>query len=152
MDVSARELDQARAVLDRVERADVSRQLPFEGARFASIIGNCSLEHVPDIDGALRNLRRAAAPGGRLVMFVPTPTWAIQGHGQRLLMRRFPRLAMAFAGALNGFFQHWHVYHHRRLGLAPRGERSASRPCTASGARSESLFRLFLRPAILASS
>lgn len=151
VDISARELEQARAVLDRVERADVSRQLPFEGARFASIIGNCSLEHVPDIDGALRNLRRAAAPGGRLVMFVPTPTWAMQGHGQRMLMRRFPRLAMAFAGALNGFFQHWHVYHHRVWAsiLAANGWRVEA-VHGLGGKRSEFLFRLFLPPAFLA--
>src|SRR6185295_17719684 len=71
IDISAREIAQARTRIHAV-LADVSREQPFPGTQFAEIIGNCSLEHVPDIDGALSNLRRAAAPGARLLMFVPT--------------------------------------------------------------------------------
>jgi len=151
VDISVREVDQARAVLDHVEQSDVSRQSPFDGVRFRGIIGNCSLEHVPDIDGALRNLRRSAAPGARLVLFVPTATWAIQGHTQRLLMRFFPRVAMAFAGALNGFFQHWHIYHHRVwASILEANGWSVEAVHGLGGRRSEFLFRLFLPPALLA--
>jgi hypothetical protein len=119
--------------------------------RFKGIIGNCSLEHVPDIDGALRNLRQAAAPAGRLVMFVPTPTWAIQGRSQGFLMRHFPRLGMAFAGALNGFFQHWHVYDHRVWTsiLQANGWRVEG-VHGLGGRRSEFLFRLFLPSSFVA--
>jgi SAM-dependent methyltransferase len=151
VDISAREVDQARSILDRVERTDVSRETPFEGIRFRSIIGNCSLEHVPDIDGALRNLRRAAAPDGRLVMFVPTPTWGIQGRTQRILMRHLPRLGMAFAGALNGFFQHWHIYHHRVwTSILEANGWMVEAVHGLGGRRSEFLFRLFLPPGFLA--
>ena len=151
VDVSARELEQARAVLDAVEQSDVSAQPPFEGTTFRGFIGNCSLEHVPDVDGALRNLRRAAAPGARLVLFVPTPTWAIQGRTQRFLMRRLPRLGMAFAGALNGFFQHWHVYDHRVWSsiLQSNGWQVEGMH-GLGGDRSEFLFRLFLPSGFLA--
>ena len=50
-----------RATRIHAELTDVSRETPFRGTKFEEIIGNCSLEHVPDIDAALSNLRKAAA-------------------------------------------------------------------------------------------
>jgi SAM-dependent methyltransferase len=147
IDISAREIAQART---RITAAltDVSREQPFPGTRFEEIIGNCSLEHVPDIDAALSNLRKAAAPNARLLMFVPTPRWAFQGAVQGWLLKRAPRIAMSLAGALNGFFQHWHLYDAKvwtRL-LAQNGWR-VSATYGLGSARSEFLFRAFLPPA-----
>jgi SAM-dependent methyltransferase len=147
IDISAREIAQARARIT-AELVDVSRTTPFAGTQFAEIIGNCSLEHVPDIDAALANLRRVASDGARLLMFVPTPRWAFQGRMQRLLLARAPRVAMALAGALNGFFQHWHLYDAKvwqRL-LEQHGWRVKATFGLGS-ARSEFLFRAFLPPA-----
>lgn len=149
IDISAREIAQART---RITAAltDVSRERPFPGTEFAEIIGNCSLEHVPDIDAALSNLRRAAAPDARLLMFVPTPRWAYQGQLQAWLLRRAPRVAMSIAGAMNGFFQHWHLYDAKvwtRL-LAQNGWR-VSATYGLGSARSEFLFRAFMPPAFV---
>lgn len=149
IDISGREIAQARS---RINAAitDVSDERPFPGVEFEQIIGNCSLEHVPDIDAALLNLRKAAAPGGRLMMFVPTPRWAYQGRLQSWLLERAPRLAMTVSGALNGFFQHWHLYDAKvwtRL-LAQNGWRVRATYGLGS-ARSEFLFRLFLPPGFL---
>src|SRR5688500_4046939 len=102
IDISAGEVAQAKTRINAA-LTDVSRERPFPGTEFEEIIGNCSLEHVPDIDGALLNLRKAAAPTARLLMFVPTPHWALQGRVQSMLLDRTPRLAMALSGALNGF-------------------------------------------------
>ncbi len=149
IDISAREVAQARRRI-RAVLTDVSRERPFPETAFAEIIGNCSLEHVPDIDAALSNLRRAAAPGGRLLMFVPTPRWAFQGRLQSWLLGRAPRLAMALSGALNGFFQHWHLYDHKvwtRL-LAQNGWQVRAAYGLGS-ARSEFLFRAFMPPAFV---
>jgi SAM-dependent methyltransferase len=149
IDISAREIAQARTRI-QATLTDVSRERPFPGTEFAEIIGNCSLEHVPDIDGALSNLRRAAAPGGRLLMFVPTPRWAYQGWVQSWLLRHAPRAAMSVSGALNGFFQHWHLYDSKvwtRL-LAQNGWRVSALYGLGS-ARSEFLYRAFLPPAFL---
>ncbi len=146
IDISASEIAQARSRI-HAEVTDVSQTAPFAPTRFAQIIGNCSLEHVPDIDAALANLRTAAADGAQLVMFVPTPRWALQGRLQRLLLARAPRLAMSLAGALNGFFQHWHLYDQKvwtRL-LAQHGWRVRAVYGMGS-ARSEFLFRLFMPP------
>ncbi len=149
VDISAAEIAQARTRIHAV-LGDVSRERPFAGTEFEEIIGNCSLEHVPDIDAALSNLRRAAAPGARLLMFVPTPGWALQGRTQQWLLRRAPRIAMSIAGALNGFFQHWHLYDAKvwtRL-LAQNGWRVRATYGLGS-ARSEFLFRLFMPPAFV---
>lgn len=149
IDISASEVAQAK---HRINAAltDVSRERPFPGTEFEEIIGNCSLEHVPDIDAALSNLRRAAAPSARLIMFVPTPKWALQGRLQSLLLKRAPRIAMALSGALNGFFQHWHLYDAKvwtRL-LAQHGWHVRATYGLGS-ARSEFLFRLFLPPSFV---
>jgi SAM-dependent methyltransferase len=147
IDISASEIAQARARINAT-LTDVSRERPFPGTEFDEIIGNCSLEHVPDIDAALGNLRKSAADGARLLMFVPTPRWAYQGRLQNWLLKRSPRLSMAFSGALNGFFQHWHLYDAKvweRL-LAQHGWKVKATYGLGS-ARSEFLFRLFLPPA-----
>jgi SAM-dependent methyltransferase len=149
IDISAREIAQAQTRI-RAELADVSRERPFPGTQFAEVIGNCSLEHVPDIDAALSNLRRAAAPGARLLMFVPTPRWAYQGRLQSWLLAHAPRVAMSVSGALNGFFQHWHLYDSKvwtRL-LAQNGWHVRAAYGLGS-ARSEFLFRAFLPPAFV---
>jgi SAM-dependent methyltransferase len=149
IDISEREIAQARTRIN-AELADVSRERPFPGTKFGEVIGNCSLEHVPDIDAALSNLRAVAADNARLLMFVPTPRWAYQGQLQSFLLRRAPRVAMALSGALNGFFQHWHLYDHKvwqRL-LEQHGWRVREMHGLGS-ARSEFLFRAFMPPAFL---
>jgi SAM-dependent methyltransferase len=147
VDISEREITQAKKHI-HAELTDVSRETPFPAVKFGEIIGNCSLEHIPDIDAALSHLRRASLPDGRLLMFVPTPRWAYQGRLQRLLLDRAPRLAMTLSGALNGFFQHWHLYDAKvwtRL-LAQNGWRVTATYGLGSS-RSEFLFRLFMPPA-----
>ena len=147
IDISATEIAQAKTRINAA-LTDVSSERPFPGTQFDEIIGNCSLEHVPDIDGALGNLRKAAAPGARLLMFVPTPRWAYQGQVQSWLLKHAPRVAMTVAGALNGFFQHWHLYDAKvwtRL-LAQHGWKVRAVHGLGS-ARSEFLFRLFMPPA-----
>jgi SAM-dependent methyltransferase len=147
IDISASEIAQAQSRI-RAELIDISRETPFVPTKFEEIIGNCSLEHVPDIDAALSNLRRAANDRARLLMFVPTPRWAYSGNLQRLLLARAPRVAMALSGALNGFFQHWHLYDAKvwqRL-LEQNGWR-VEQTLGLGSARSEFLFRLFMPPA-----
>ena len=149
IDISAREVAQARTRIN-AELSDVSRERPFPTTSFGEVIGNCSLEHVPDIDAALANLRAAARDDARLLMFVPTPRWAYQGRTQSFLLKRAPRLAMALSGALNGFFQHWHLYDYKvwtRL-LETHGWRVREIKGLGS-ARSELMFRAALPPAFV---
>lgn len=78
---------------------------------FASAIANCSLEHVPDIHAALRNIRRAMRPGATFVMIVPTPQWSRQLAVAELMMRAgLVGLAHAYGDALDNLFSHIHLY------------------------------------------
>ena len=149
VDISAREVEQAGQRI-HAARVDVSREVPFPGMKFEQVIANCSLEHVRDIDSALANLRLAASDTAQLVMFVPTPDWALHGKAQGFLLRHAPRVAMAFAGGLNGFFQHWHLYDERvwRRLLEQHGwhiEQTAG----LGSSRTDFMFRLFLVPAFV---
>lgn len=78
---------------------------------FGSAIANCSLEHVPDIHGALVNVHRALKPGAKLVLIVPTPNWT-----HHLVIPEALRsvglvgLAHAYGDALDRVFAHIHLY------------------------------------------
>ncbi len=144
VDVSAGEVRAANAVMT-AERCDVAERAPFAPRRFDQIMANCSLEHVPDIRSALRNLRAAAADDARFVLFLPAPGWSYQSRLQRFLLARAPRLAMAWSGAINGFFQHWHLYEPPvwRALLAETGWQVEQFAGLRSD-RSETLYRRFL--------
>ncbi len=144
VDISRAEVERASARIT-AEVCDVSRERPFAGHEFSDIVGNCSLEHVRDIYSALSNIRSAAATDARLVLFVPARDWAYQGMTQGFLLKHAPRAAMLLSGAMNGFFQHWHLYDMnvwKRL-LEASGF-NVVRSFGLGSPRSELLFRLFL--------
>lgn len=144
VDVSEAELCEARKAM-HAELCDVAERVPFASQRFDQIVANCSLEHVPDIRGALRNLRSVAAEDARFILFLPAPGWSYQGRVQRFLLARAPRLAMMWSGAINGFFRHWHLYEPPvwRQILAETGWQVEQCSGLRSD-RSEALYRRFL--------
>jgi SAM-dependent methyltransferase len=80
-------------------------------AFFSSAIANCSLEHVPDIRGALKNIRSTLKPGSTFITIVPTPDWTAQLATAELLDRvGFHRLARAYGDGLDRVFSHVHLY------------------------------------------
>jgi SAM-dependent methyltransferase len=56
---------------DRETRAADMRALPFADASFASVLSVQSIEHVPDPERVLAEVRRVLAPGGRAVFVTP---------------------------------------------------------------------------------
>jgi SAM-dependent methyltransferase len=78
---------------------------------FATCVANCSLEHVPRIDLALKNIARSLRPGGKAYLFVPNRDWArqllsyraLEGIGQR-------ELAEFLRSSIDSFFKHHHLY------------------------------------------
>lgn len=78
---------------------------------FGSGIANCSLEHVSDLDTALRNIHGALKPNAPFVLIVPTPTWT-----RRLAwVEAFEKfglvgLGRAYGEALDQVFRHVHLY------------------------------------------
>ncbi len=147
IDISRREIAAAQTRI-KASYADISAERPLAPLQFQSIVGNCSLEHVRDIDSALRNLREAASDDARLVLFVPAPQWGYQGRMQKALLSAAPRIAMAFSGAMNGFFQHWHLYDVPLWsGVLARNGWKIVRAEGLGNPRAEFLFRALLPPA-----
>ena len=64
---------------DRFEyvRGDVTRRLPFEDATFECVVAGEIIEHVPNPDELLREVRRVLVPGGTLILSTPNlVSWA----------------------------------------------------------------------------
>ena len=50
-----------------------ARELPFDAACFGGATSVCVLEHIPEVERALREVARVLKPGARLAFSVPTP-------------------------------------------------------------------------------
>lgn len=58
-------------------RGDVTQRLPFDDATFECVVAGEIIEHVPDPDSFLREIRRVLVPGGILVVSTPNMvSWA----------------------------------------------------------------------------
>jgi SAM-dependent methyltransferase len=112
IDIDAREGRWAAAsqAYAQVVLADVT-QAKLPEAFFATCVANCSLEHVPRIDLAMKNIFDSLKPGGRVFMFVPNKIWA-----QHLLSYRFlsaigaKGLASTLQQGIDAIFRHEHLY------------------------------------------
>jgi SAM-dependent methyltransferase len=111
IEINPREAELARAsgAYARVMTGDVTDISLPEGS-FGSCVANCSLEHVPDLDRASRNILGGLRPGGTLYAFVPNRDWAsylVSASALRRLGLR--RGARTIERALNQVFRHWHL-------------------------------------------
>jgi ubiquinone/menaquinone biosynthesis C-methylase UbiE len=59
--------------------------MPFPSGQFDVVIVNEVLEHIPNQDGALREIWRVLKPGGKLLLFCPNRFYPFETHG--LLIR-----------------------------------------------------------------
>ena len=58
-------------------RGDVTQRLPFDDATFECVVAGEIIEHVPDPDSLLREIRRVLVPGGTLLVSTPNMvSWA----------------------------------------------------------------------------
>jgi len=95
----------AQVVLGDVTRA----KLPE--AFFQTCVANCSLEHVPRIDLAMKTIYQSLAPGGRVLMFVPNKDWATHLLSYKTLQAvGATGLAKTLQQGIDTFFRHEHLY------------------------------------------
>jgi SAM-dependent methyltransferase len=118
---------------------------------FRGAVANCSLEHVPDLDQALRNIRHALAPGAEFLNIVPTPRWTrLLAIPELLRTHGFIGLADAYGRAIDKVFVHIHLYDEqewtRRLEQAGFRVRSIQ---TLTSRRSSWVFDLLMYPSLM---
>jgi SAM-dependent methyltransferase len=77
IDIDSREARRAQAsrAYEQIVLADITRAKLPDGF-FASCLANCSLEHIPDLGAALRNIHRSLKPGAPFYTFLPNKDWA----------------------------------------------------------------------------
>jgi hypothetical protein len=86
-----------------------SAKLP--GEFFRTCVANCSLEHVPRIDLAMKNILSSLQPGGRVYMFVPNKVWAEHLLSYRALCALGASgLARTLQEGIDTVFKHEHLY------------------------------------------
>jgi len=69
--------------------------LPFPDASFDLLVATDVIEHVDDDEAALRELRRVAAPGARLLITTPAYRWLWSAHDdEHQHKRRYTRRAL----------------------------------------------------------
>jgi len=85
-----------------------SLAVPFPDRSFASVLSNCVLEHIPDLDKTLSEVARVLRPGGRFVatvishrfsdLFIPPRAWSRVGlsRARNAYVRWFNRKARHF--------------------------------------------------------
>jgi len=84
-------------------------QMPFPSKSFKTVVSNCVLEHIPDIDGALKEIHRVLKPGGRLLITVPSEMYNRPYFTVLFERMGLPGLGKAYIGFLNKVFKHFHV-------------------------------------------
>lgn len=70
VDVSEDELARNREA-DETRVADITRGLPFSDGELSFLSSRAVMEHLPDVEGFLRQAHRALAPGGRTIHLFP---------------------------------------------------------------------------------
>ncbi len=77
-------------------------QMPFTEGYFSSAVSNSVLEHIPDVQRVLSDVRRVLKPGAIFLFCVPNPRYL----SELSIPRFFNRIAMKSAGrAYTGWFQ-----------------------------------------------
>lgn len=84
--------------------------LPFPSNFFATIISNCVLEHIPDLDAALAESNRVLCPEGRFLFGVPSQCFGEFLFGATLARRiGLKGLGEAYGRWFNRHSRHFHV-------------------------------------------
>ncbi len=74
-------------------------KLPYADASFATVVSNCVIEHIPDIESLVAEVSRVLRPGGRFIFSVPGERFTeslftvrtLNGLGLRGLAERYGR-------------------------------------------------------------
>jgi SAM-dependent methyltransferase len=85
--------------------------LPFRDGAFGTVLANCVMEHIPDLEAALGEVSRVLAPGGVFAATLPSehfPDFLLGSSLFRFL--HLPGLARVYGAFFNRISYHYHVY------------------------------------------
>ena len=95
----------------RMALACGGQALPFADGSFPTVVSNCVLEHIPPLDETLREILRVLAPGGKLIITVPSDKFAGSLFWSRSLSTLgFPSAGEAYGRWFNRISLHFHTY------------------------------------------
>ena len=85
--------------------------LPYPDSAFRSVLSNCVLEHIPDLDAALSEIARVLEPGGFFAFTVPSPNYErfLLGYSIPQALR-LGALARAYGAFMTRISYHYHYY------------------------------------------
>jgi SAM-dependent methyltransferase len=84
--------------------------LPFPDASFSTVLSNCAIEHMPDLDRVLSEIARVLRPGGTFATTLPSEHFADMLLGSTVLRRlRLHRGAAAYGRFFHRISHHHHV-------------------------------------------
>jgi len=85
--------------------------IPCPAETFASVLSNCVLEHVPDLDATLREVNRVTQKGGVFAFTVPSQNFTRFLFFPTLFRRLgLAGLAQRYEGWFNAISRHYHCY------------------------------------------
>lgn len=87
-----------------------ARRLPVAPGMFASAISVSTLEHIPDVEGAISEVARVLRPGGVFAFSVPTDRLSGNLFGSRTLGVASRRAAEAYGARVNRMLTHVNVW------------------------------------------
>jgi len=104
---------------ESLSRSGVYRQLaladatslPCPTGAFNTVLSNCVIEHIPNLDSLLREVHRVLAPGGTFAATVPSQYFTHFLLGHQLFHRaRMPALGELYGQLWNRNAAHYHLY------------------------------------------
>jgi malonyl-CoA O-methyltransferase len=92
-------VDFSQAMLDRAHRKagalpieftihDLARALPFDDGNFDRVVCGLVIDHIADLTGLFREMRRICRPGGFAVVSVMHPAMMLRGVQRGFMIRR----------------------------------------------------------------
>ncbi len=84
--------------------------LPFADGSFGTVISNCVIEHIPDVDATLSEISRVLRPGGAFATTLPSEHYPEFLLGSTLFRKaRLDRASAAYGDFFNRISYHYHV-------------------------------------------